>query len=77
LISGFEPFLVVDAEEMAENLRKACAGATSVSPVPGKPAFAGLEVLVQGKQSGIVVEYLTAKGIPKKWIEVADLSGKK
>jgi translation initiation factor 2D len=29
LISGFEPFLVVDAEEMAEDLRKACAGATS------------------------------------------------
>lgn len=29
LISGFEPFLVVDAEEMADDLRKACAGATS------------------------------------------------
>lgn len=29
LISGFEPFLVVDAEEMAEDLRKACAGSTS------------------------------------------------
>ena len=32
LISGFEPFLVVDAEEMAEDLRKACAGATSGKP---------------------------------------------
>lgn len=29
LISGFEPFLVVNAEEMAEELRKVCAGATS------------------------------------------------
>ena len=29
LITGYEPFLVVDAEEMAEELRKACAGATS------------------------------------------------
>lgn len=29
LITGFEPFLVIDAEEMAEDLRKACAGATS------------------------------------------------
>ncbi|KAH9477154.1 Eukaryotic translation initiation factor 2D [Psilocybe cubensis] len=76
LITGFEPFFV-DAEEMAEDLRKACAGSTSVSPIPGKPAGAGLEVLVQGKQSTAVVEYLTAKGIPKKWIEVADLSGKK
>ena len=40
----------------------------------GKP---GLEVLVQGKQSHAVVDYLTSKGIPKKWIEVSDLSGKK
>jgi translation initiation factor 2D len=40
----------------------------------GKP---GLEVLVQGKQSHAVVDYLTSKGIPKKWIEVCDLSGKK
>ncbi|KIM41927.1 hypothetical protein M413DRAFT_445131 [Hebeloma cylindrosporum] len=77
LISGFEPFLVIDAEEMAEDLRKACAGSTSVSPIPGKTAGYGLEVLVQGKQSGAVVEYLTTKGIPKKWIEVADLSGKR
>jgi len=29
LITGFEPFLVIDAEEMAEELRKVCAGATS------------------------------------------------
>jgi translation initiation factor 2D len=29
LISGFEPYLVVDAEDMAEELRKVCAGATS------------------------------------------------
>ena len=29
LITGFEPFLVIDAEEMAEDLRKMCAGATS------------------------------------------------
>ncbi|KAF8153971.1 hypothetical protein B0H34DRAFT_719823 [Crassisporium funariophilum] len=77
LITGFEPFLVIDAEEMAEDLRKACAGATSVSPIPGKPANFGLEVLVQGKQSKAVVDYLMAKGIPKKWIEISDLSGKK
>ena len=29
LITGFEPFLVVDAQEMADDLRKTCAGATS------------------------------------------------
>ncbi|KAJ7468669.1 eukaryotic translation initiation factor SUI1 family protein [Mycena latifolia] len=75
LISGFEPFVVLSGEEMAEDLRKICAGATSVSPrVGGTP---GLEVLVQGKQSKVVVEYLMDKGIPKKWIEVIDLVGKK
>ncbi|KAG5636629.1 hypothetical protein H0H81_007370 [Sphagnurus paluster] len=77
MISGFEPFLVVGAEDMAEDLRKVCAGATSVSPVPGKPANSGMEVLIQGKQSVAVIDYLTSKGIPKKWIEVVDLSGKK
>ncbi|KAG5643116.1 hypothetical protein DXG03_001542 [Asterophora parasitica] len=77
MISGFEPFLVVNAEDMVEDLRKACAGATSVSPIAGKPANSGLEVLVQGKQSAAVVEYLTGKGVPKKWVEVTDLSGKK
>ncbi|GLB44597.1 putative reverse transcriptase (RNA-dependent DNA polymerase) [Lyophyllum shimeji] len=77
LISGFEPFFVVNAEAMAEDLRKVCAGATSVSPIPGKPAGSGMEVLVQGKQSAAVVEYLTGKGIPNKWIEVVDASGKK
>lgn len=94
LITGFEPFLIIDAEELAEDLRKVCAGATSgnivnlylkihitthrsVSPIPGKPANCGVEVLVQGKQSQAVVDYLTSKGIPKKWIEVSDLCGKK
>ncbi|TFK37567.1 hypothetical protein BDQ12DRAFT_736100 [Crucibulum laeve] len=77
LITGFEPFLVLDADEMAEDLRKACAGATSVSPIFGKPANSGMEVLIQGKQGKAVTEYLTAKGIPKKWIEVMDISGKK
>lgn len=77
LITGFEPYMVVDAEEMAEELRKVCAGSTSVSPVPGKPANPELEVLVQGKQAKAVIEYLTGRGIPKKWIEIVDLSGKK
>jgi len=68
-ITGFESFHVIDAVEMADDLRKVCAGATSVSPSTGKP---GLEVLVQGKQSGAVVDYLMSKGIPKKWIKVSD-----
>ncbi|KAF7319522.1 Eukaryotic translation initiation factor SUI1 family protein [Mycena chlorophos] len=75
LITGFEPFLVVSAEDMAEDLRKICAGATSVSPAPGNTP--GQEVLVQGKQSKAVSEYLMEKGVPKKWIETKDQTGKK
>ncbi|KIN93949.1 hypothetical protein M404DRAFT_1008652 [Pisolithus tinctorius Marx 270] len=74
LISGFESFLL-EAEEMAEELRRICAGATGVSPLPGKPVRS--EVLVQGKQTKAVVEFLLSRGVPKKWIETADLTGKK
>ncbi|KAF4586194.1 translation initiation factor 2D [Pleurotus pulmonarius] len=75
LITGFEPFLVV-AEDLAEELRKLCASATSVSPITGKSS--GQEVLVQGKQAQVVTELLLGKGVPKKWVEVHDLSdGKK
>jgi len=46
-----------------------------VSPVQGKTS--GMEVLVQGKQIQAVTELLVSKGVPKKWIESSDLSGKK
>ncbi len=90
LITGFEPFFIV-AEDMAEELRKLCAGATSgtiatfpiylflravVSPVTGKGANAGLEVLVQGKWSQVVVDYLQGKGVPKRWIQATHVKGK-
>ncbi|KAI6001735.1 hypothetical protein EDC04DRAFT_2583890, partial [Pisolithus marmoratus] len=74
LISGFEPFLL-EAEEMAEELRRICAGSTGVSPLPGKPTRS--EALVQGKQTKAVVDFLLSKGVPKKWIETADLTVKK
>ncbi|KDQ23800.1 hypothetical protein PLEOSDRAFT_1079102 [Pleurotus ostreatus PC15] len=69
LITGFEPFLLV-AEDLADELRKL------LSPAPGKSS--GQEVLVQGKQAQVVTDLLLGKGVPKKWIEVHDLSdGKK
>uniref|UniRef100_D8QDE9 SUI1 domain-containing protein n=1 Tax=Schizophyllum commune (strain H4-8 / FGSC 9210) TaxID=578458 RepID=D8QDE9_SCHCM len=75
IITGFEPFeMAVNSEEMAEDLRKICASATSVAPGPNKQ----LEVLVQGKQAKTVVEYLVKKGIPKNWIQTEDQTkGKK
>ncbi|KAI6020570.1 hypothetical protein EDC04DRAFT_2736598 [Pisolithus marmoratus] len=60
---------------MAEELRRICAGSTGVSPLPGKPTRS--EVLVQGKQTKVVVDFLLSQGVPKKWIETADLTVKK
>ena len=47
----------------------------TVSPVPGKGN--AMEVLVQGKQIKAVTDFLVAQGIPKRWIDTADLSEKK
>ncbi|KAG6330594.1 hypothetical protein ID866_8497 [Astraeus odoratus] len=74
LISGFEPFCI-EADEMAEELRRICAGATSVSPIHGKAT--GMEVSVQGKQIKAVTNFLHSRGVPKKWIEAVDQTGKK
>lgn len=46
-----------------------------MSQLPGKGA--GMEVLVQGKQIKAVTALLLSRGVPKKWIEAADLSEKK
>ncbi|KAH7882166.1 hypothetical protein F5I97DRAFT_1931887 [Phlebopus sp. FC_14] len=73
-VTGFESFFL-EGEEMAEELRRSCACATSVSPIAGKAA--GLEVMVQGKHIKAVTEFMQSRGVPKKWIEVADLVGKK
>ncbi|KAF9784781.1 hypothetical protein BJ322DRAFT_1109491 [Thelephora terrestris] len=74
-ITGFENFQI-KAEDLAEDLRKACASSTSVNPLPGKAA--GQEVMIQGKQLKAATDILLAKGIPKQWIEATDIStGKK
>ncbi|KAF9543983.1 hypothetical protein CPC08DRAFT_649734, partial [Agrocybe pediades] len=47
----------------------------TVSPIHGRPAGSGQEVLVQGKQVKAVVEYLVGKGVPRRWIDAEGLSG--
>lgn len=90
---GFEPFLIIQADSLAEDLRKLCAGSTSsqcfhchetsltvciVGPIPGKPASAGVEVSVQGKQTAAVANYLISnKGIPKRWVHIIRTDPKK
>ncbi|KIL64527.1 hypothetical protein M378DRAFT_11337 [Amanita muscaria Koide BX008] len=65
-VTGFEPFVTVGAETMADELKRNCASAASVSPLPGT----GMKVMVQGKQSKAVLEFLTSHGVPKQWIEL-------
>ncbi|OSD03739.1 eukaryotic translation initiation factor SUI1 family protein [Trametes coccinea BRFM310] len=74
LITGFEPY-GLQAEELAEELRKVCASSTSVTPIHGKPN--SLEVMVQGKQVKAVADLLIARGVPKRWIETSDLTTSK
>ncbi|KAA1466797.1 hypothetical protein DENSPDRAFT_890609 [Dentipellis sp. KUC8613] len=75
LITGFEPFLL-SPTTIADALRARCASSTAVSPLPGRGG--GEEIMVQGKQLKIVADFLTGElGVPKKWIEVADLSDAK
>ncbi|KAM6493195.1 eukaryotic translation initiation factor SUI1 family protein [Amanita muscaria] len=64
-ITGFEPFVTVGAETMADELKRMCASAASVSPLPG----AGMRVMIQGKQSKAALEFLTTHDVPKQWID--------
>lgn len=69
LISGLEGF-GIDIDDFAEELRKVCAGATSIQPLTGaSPKLNLKEVLVQGSQSKLVTEALVARGVPKRWIK--------
>lgn len=69
LISGLEAF-GIDIDDFAEELRKVCAGATSIQPLTGaSPKLNLKEVLVQGAQTKLVTESLLARGVPKRWIK--------
>ncbi|GJE88956.1 eukaryotic translation initiation factor SUI1 family protein [Phanerochaete sordida] len=74
LITGFETY-GLNADELAQELRKLCASSTAVEPLPGKTA--DMEVMVQGKQIKAVTDLLVAKGVPARWIKAEDLSGSK
>ncbi|KZT69432.1 hypothetical protein DAEQUDRAFT_726734 [Daedalea quercina L-15889] len=74
LVTGFETYFL-DAEDLAEELRRICASSTSVNPIQGKAS--GMEVMVQGRQIKAVTDLLVNKGVPKKWIESADITAEK
>jgi translation initiation factor 2D len=79
-VSGLEVYFV-NPRPLADELRKVCAGSTSVEPLAGgakkteKPVE---EVMVQGPQKDAVVKALEKRGVNSRWIEVLDKTkGKK
>lgn len=79
-VSGLEVYHI-NARPLADELRKVCAGSTSVEPLAGaskKNEKEVMEVMVQGPQKDAVVKALEKRGVDKRWIEVLDKTkGKK
>jgi translation initiation factor 2D len=76
-VSGLEPFFIAP-QPLADELRKACAGSTSVERLQGSsPKNPVMEVMVQGPQKDAVAKALVKRGIDVRWIEVTDKTKKK
>lgn len=77
-VHGLEPFHIAP-QPLADELRKVCAGSTSVDKLQGSsPKAPVMEVLVQGPQKDAIYKALEKRGVNKNWIEVIDKTkGKK
>ena len=77
-VHGLEPFYIAP-QPLADELRKTCAGSTSVDKLQGSsPKAPVMEVLVQGPQRDAILKALEKRGVNKNWVEVIDKTkGKK
>lgn len=76
-ITGMEPFFI-PPQPLADELRKTCAGSTSVEKTQGSsPKDPKMEVMVQGPQKDAVLKALEKRGVQKNWVEVVDKTKKK
>ena len=79
-VSGLEAYFV-NTRPLADELRKTCAGSTSVEPLAGgakKHERPVEEIMVQGPQKDAVVKALERRGVRAQWVEVLDKTkGKK
>ncbi|KAF9649472.1 hypothetical protein BDM02DRAFT_3230271 [Thelephora ganbajun] len=73
-ISGFEIFRL-DADNLAEGLKTACASSTAVQANPHDSKLK--QIMVQGEHIKVVAECLIARGIQRRWIEVINRTGVK
>ena len=73
-VSGLEMYFI-SPKLLADELRKVCAGSTSVEPLAGaakKTERPVEEVMVQGPQKDAVVKALERRGVDRRWVEVLD-----
>lgn len=77
-ISGLESFHI-PPQPLADELRKVCAGSTSVDQLVGSSMRNPvMEVMVQGPQKEAVTKALERRGVDKRWVDVVDKTkGKK
>lgn len=76
-VSGLEAFFIAP-QPLADELRKTCAGSTSVDQTAGSSSKNPvMEVMVQGPQSQVVLAALEKRGVDKRWIDVVDKVKKK
>jgi translation initiation factor 2D len=77
-VSGVEAYYIAP-QPLADELRKTCAGSTSVDRLQGSsPKNPVMEVMVQGPQKDAIIKALEKRGVNKNWVEVVDKTkGKK
>lgn len=76
-VSGVEPYHIAP-QPLADELRKTCAGSTSVDRLQGSsPKNPVMEVMVQGPQKDAIIKALEKRGVNKTWIEIVDKTKKK
>lgn len=76
-VSGVEPYHIAP-QPLADELRKTCAGSTSVDRLQGSsPKNPVMEVMVQGPQKDAIIKALEKRGVSKNWIEIVDKTKKK
>ncbi|KAJ4369907.1 hypothetical protein N0V83_005671 [Neocucurbitaria cava] len=77
-VHGLEPYYIAP-QPLADELRKTCAGSTSVDKLQGSsPKAPVMEVMVQGPQKEAILKALEKRGVNKNWVDVVDKTkGKK
>ena len=77
-VHGLEPYYIAP-QPLADELRKTCAGSTSVDKLQGSsPKNPVMEVMIQGPQKDAIIKALEKRGVNNNWVEVVDKTkGKK